>query len=285
MAGIKISALPVASTPLAGTEVLPIVQSSATVQVAVSNLTAGLSGTAGININGTVGATTATTGAFTVATLGAGTTSAPSLTTTGDTNTGVWFPAANAIAVSTDAVERMRINATGNVLIGTTTVAPATSGFGVEVDPGGAGVYTRVNIGHSATTGLGESFIRFFFNNAQIGSITQNATTTAYNTSSDYRLKDNIAPMVGALATIAQLKPVTYSWKLNGASGQGFIAHELQDIVPDCVNGVKDAVDADGKPKYQGIDTSFLVATLTAAMQEQQALIVDLTARIAALEA
>jgi hypothetical protein len=91
--------------------------------------------------------------------------------------------------------------------------------------------------------------------------------------------------MTGALAKIAQLKPCTYKWKANNSDGQGFIAHELAEVVPDCVTGEKDAVDADGNPQYQGIDTSFLVATLTAAIQEQQALITALTDRITALEA
>ena len=86
--------------------------------------------------------------------------------------------------------------------------------------------------------------------------------------------------MTGALATVAQLKPCTYTWKADGSSGQGFIAHELQSVVPDAVVGEKDAVDADGKIKPQGIDTSFLVATLTAAIQEQQAIIESLKARL-----
>lgn len=77
--------------------------------------------------------------------------------------------------------------------------------------------------------------------------------------------------MTGALAKVAALKPCTYKWKADGSEGQGFIAHELQDVVPQCVTGEKDAVDADGKPVYQGIDTSFLVATLTAAIQELKA--------------
>ena len=91
--------------------------------------------------------------------------------------------------------------------------------------------------------------------------------------------------MVGALATVAQLKPVTYKWKADGSDGQGFIAHELQAVVPDCVTGEKDAVDEEGNPKYQGIDTSFLVATLTAAIQEQQAMITALQADVQALKA
>ena len=91
--------------------------------------------------------------------------------------------------------------------------------------------------------------------------------------------------MIGALDRVQQLKPVTWAWKLNGDSGQGFIAHELAEVCPDAVHGEKDAVDADGNPKYQGVDTSFLVATLTAAIQEQQAMIEELKTKVAALEA
>ena len=125
----------------------------------------------------------------------------------------------------------------------------------------------------------------FFNDNGRVGYIGTSGTATSYNTSSDYRLKENIAPMTGALDTVLQLKPVTYKWKVDGSDGQGFIAHELQAVVPDCVTGEKDAVDAEGNPQYQGIDTSFLVATLTAAIQEQQALITQLQADVATLKA
>jgi hypothetical protein len=142
------------------------------------------------------------------------------------------------------------------------------------------------------------SFARFVYNTVGIGHIDRiGKTGVAYNTTSDYRLKENIAPMTGALTKVAQLKPCTYTWKVDGSSGQGFIAHELQAIVPEAVTGVKDAVetvddlDAEGRkigtkeiPKHQGIDTSFLVATLTAAIQEQQAIITDLKSRIEVLE-
>ena len=79
--------------------------------------------------------------------------------------------------------------------------------------------------------------IQEFFRGAgnQVGNIQANTSSVAYNTSSDYRLKDNITPMTGALAKVTQLKPVTYKWKSDGEEGQGFIAHELQAIVPDCV--------------------------------------------------
>ena len=130
----------------------------------------------------------------------------------------------------------------------------------------------------------GQSFMSFNYGSTQIGKITGNNSATTYSTSSDYRLKENILPMTGALDKVAQLKPVTYDWKAGGSS-QGFIAHELAEVCPDAVVGEKDAVNEDGTIKPQGIDTSFLVATLTAAIQEQQALITDLTARLTALEA
>jgi hypothetical protein len=115
---------------------------------------------------------------------------------------------------------------------------------------------------------------------AVVGSITFTGSATAYNTSSDYRLKNSVAPMTGALAKVAQLKPVIYKWNFDGSNGEGFIAHELAEVCPDAVTGEKDAVDEEGKPQYQGIDTSFLVATLTAAIQEQQAIIESLKARL-----
>jgi len=111
--------------------------------------------------------------------------------------------------------------------------------------------------------------------------------TVAYTTSSDYRLKENIQPMGGALAKVTALRPVTYKWKegFGKGSSQGFIAHELQSVVPEAVTGEKDAVDAEGNPVYQGIDTSFLVATLTAAIKEQQDLIVSMRDEIDSLKA
>jgi hypothetical protein len=174
---------------------------------------------------------------------------------------------------SGSATERMRITSGGNLQLGTTT-----GGYRLNVTSNGG---TTVNIRRDTNTG---GLVDFNYGATGVGSISTNGTTTAYNTSSDYRLKEDIAPMTGALAKVAALKPCTYKWKVDGSDGQGFIAHELDEVVPGCVTGEKDAVDADGNPKYQGIDTSFLVATLTAAIQEQQAIIESLTARVSALE-
>jgi len=107
--------------------------------------------------------------------------------------------------------------------------------------------------------------------NVFVGRISINATTVSYTSLSDYRLKDNIQPMTSALSKVALLKPVTYKWKMDGSDGQGFLAHELESIFPDAVTGKKDGLSEDGKPEYQGIDTSFLVATLAAAIQELKA--------------
>jgi hypothetical protein len=180
---------------------------------------------------------------------------------------------AAVITFSTTATERMRIDSTGDVAIGTATIA------GRLTVSWNSGAQQGLVLRTTAATFAGSPVVFQTSAGTTAGFISQTATpSVAYNTTSDYRLKENVQPMVGALDKIAQLNPVTYNWKSDGSDGQGFIAHELQAVVPDCVSGEKDAVDADGNPQHQGVDTSFLVATLVAAIQE-------LTARIAALEA
>jgi len=104
-----------------------------------------------------------------------------------------------------------------------------------------------------------------------VGAIYYNGTVMAYQSTSDYRLKENVAPISNALEKIGLLKPVTYTWKDNQRSGEGFLAHELQEHFPDAVSGTKDEVDEDGKPKYQGMDASFLIGTMVKAIQELKA--------------
>jgi hypothetical protein len=178
--------------------------------------------------------------------------------------------------------EYVRIDSSGNLLVGKTTTATTSLGWSFGSDRGNAkfsaGNYMIFNRDDN------DILVNFRRSDSSVGTITVNATNTAYNTSSDYRLKNTIAPMTGALAKVAALKPCTYKWNIDGSDGEGFIAHELAEVVPGCVSGEKDAVDTDGNPKYQGIDTSFLVATLTAAIQELKAIVDAQGAEIAALK-
>jgi len=211
----------------------------------------------------------------------AGAVGTPAITTSGDTNTGIFFPAADTIAFTNAGAESMRIDSGGHVFINATSAASFSAGAKFSV-LGVDGEFASVIRAPTTST---YNVISLDNPNGQVGRIQTSASAALFLTTSDYRLKEDVAPMTGALAKVAALKPVTYKWKVDGTAGQGFIAHELQEVVPDCVDGDKDAVDANGNPQYQGVDTSFLVATLTAAIQEQQALITSLTARIAALEA
>jgi hypothetical protein len=172
--------------------------------------------------------------------------------------------------------ERARIDSSGYLLINRTT--NSTSSY-VQI----YGAQPALSCESTSTGGVNQ--VLFRNPNGTVGSIGTSATSTSYNTSSDYRLKKNIAPMTGALARVAALKPVTYKWKVDGSGGEGFIAHELQAVVPDCVTGEKDAVDAEGNPVYQGIDTSFLSATLAAAIQELHQIVQAQAAEIAELKA
>jgi len=319
-------------------------------------------------------------------TVAAGAVGTPSITTAGDTNTGIFFPAADTIAFSEGGTESMRIDSSGNVLVGITSnpsglfkiVAAGTDNnnligsyntasgnAGLRLQANQAGLYLqgsgtvdplyisntssngyisfrpgsdteRVRLVSNGTLMIGTTSetpadasttkgialnnssatssqiyatgsndtcavfnragsdgatVRLRRQGSDVGNISVTGSTTTFNSTSDYRLKENVQPMTDALAKVAQLKPVTYKWKVDGSNGQGFIAHELAEVVPDCVTGKKDALDKDGNPDYQGIDTSFLVATLTAAIQELKAIndtqaetINALTARIEALE-
>ena len=117
-----------------------------------------------------------------------------------------------------------------------------------------------------------------------VGSITNTNSATAFNTSSDYRLKEDIVEMQESIERVKELKPVNFAWKLDGTRVDGFLAHEAQEVVPAAVTGTKDAVDEDGQPDYQGIDQSKIVPLLTKALQEALTKIESLEARVAALE-
>ena len=142
------------------------------------------------------------------------------------------------------------------------------------------------------------------------GTITTNASanTTAFNTSCDYRLKENLVPLADSITRLKLLKPYTFDWKKseNTSGGEGFVAHELDEVVPLAVTGEKDAmkpevlwkegdvlpegvnvgdVNRPEMPRYQNVDFGKLVPLLTGALQEAVTKIEELTTRIEVLEA
>jgi hypothetical protein len=182
--------------------------------------------------------------------------------------------------------ERMRITSGGDLLVGTTSALSQT-GRATFVGAGN-GLVTQVGNSSTAyqstnTSGTSAYYAAIFSNNGNTfstcGTIQVSGSTTSYNTSSDYRLKENVAPMTGALAKVLELNPVTYTWKVDGSAGQGFIAHELQEVAPYAVSGEKDGEE------MQGVDYGKITPLLTAALQEAIAEIQSLKARVAELEA
>lgn len=210
----------------------------------------------------------------------------------------------HAFGFATNGTEKARIDSSGNFIVGATSTSV---GERMKVVGATNVIVSRCNnssntIVTSNASGTGAYSALVFCNNGDTytgcGTISVSGSSTTYNTSSDYRLKNTVAPMTGALVKVAALKPVTYKWNSDGSDGEGFIAHELAEVCPIAVTGEKDAfeivdvkdeegnvIGTEEKPKYQGIDTSVLVAMLTAAIQEQQALITQLQADVAALKA
>ena len=171
--------------------------------------------------------------------------------------------ASNYIVLSDgDGNPRQIIDSSGNLLVGTTSGITSTNP-GLYYNKGAS-----LDIGRTGTTNVA---VMYFFNgNGNIGSITTSGSATAYNTSSDYRLKDITGTLTGYKERIMALQPKQGSWKSDGSEFRGFLAHEFANQYPTLVNGEKDAVDAEGKPIYQGMQAggSETIADLVALIQE-----------------
>lgn len=291
MSDKKISQLSAATTPLTGTEVLPIVQSSTTVQVSVANITGA----------GAYPGAFTTLSATDVTTVQAGTALLPAITTTGDTNTGIFFPTADTIAFTEGGVEAMRINSSGQVGIGKSpTVTLDVAGNSNVTNSANAGVSNFINTNASLTAqviqsittkaaGTDFTLYRGVVNNSSTvvfnvfgnGNVTN--TNNSYAGISDAKLKENIIDATSKLSDLMQVKVRNYNLKSDPSFKQiGVIAQELETIFPALVEETKDS-DVDGNDlgtTTKSVKYSIFVPMLIKAIQEQQALIQALTTRL-----
>jgi hypothetical protein len=199
-----------------------------------------------------------------------------------DTNTSIQFPGSDVITFNEGGSEVMRINSSGDVLVGCETSPSATVGGSGFIDSSNGR-----NSLYLSTLSTGSQGIAYFWNpNGLVGQIITNGSATSYATSSDYRLKENITEITDGITRVKRLNPSRFNFIADPDKiVDGFIAHEVQDIVPEAVAGEKDAVDSDGKPEYQGVDYGRITPLLTAALKEAIEKIEMLEARIAVLEA
>lgn len=183
----------------------------------------------------------------------------------------------NAMAFGTNSAERIRINENGNLLIGRTNTDSNNGGHFITSDyaffeDNGAPLF----LNRFSSDG---SIAIFRKQNSNVGDISVTGSGTSYNTSSDYRLKENVTYDWDATTRLKQLKPARFNFIVDAdTTVDGFLAHEAQAVVPEAVTGTHNEVDDDGNPVMQGIDQSKLVPLLVKTIQE-------LEARITALEA
>lgn len=148
-------------------------------------------------------------------------------------------------------------------------------------DPTGGGVIIKQN-----KVASGRYFAKFYASDGDdVGYIRSTNTVTQFSTSSDYRLKENERPILNGIELVKQLNPLYFNFKKEpNHTMQGFFAHEVQEVVPDAVNGTKDGVDENNRPIYQGIDLGYMVPCLTAAIKELIAKVEVLENELAALK-
>jgi hypothetical protein len=183
----------------------------------------------------------------------------------------------NNLKFGTNGDERMRITSSGH-LTNTASNSMPTSGSGWG--------FTEDQL-YLSTAGTSSNYaLRFYNDNGLVGSVLVNGSGVTYNTSSDYRLKENVTAISDGITRLKTLKPSRFNFKADEKTTvDGFLAHEVSSLVPEAISGTKDEVDSNNNPVYQGIDQSKLVPLLTAALQEAIAKIETLETKVAALEA
>jgi len=195
----------------------------------------------------------------------------------------------NDMRIYTNNTERMRVLSDGGVALGTTSITgggfDASTKFVIQNGTSGGECLGLQGTSTSATSM--EMVVLRDGNNTQIGTIIGNASanTTSYGTSSDYRLKENVVDVDKPIEKLKKLKPKTYNMISDPDNKlDGFLAHELGEVIPNASHGVKDAVNDDGSIKPQQVDYGLVTPLLTAALQEAVAKIETLEAKVKALE-
>ena len=194
-------------------------------------------------------------------------------------NRGIWTDSSNLLFTATyegNSTEHMRIDSSGNVLVSCTTTMDfgASDAAGVVIEASDSIAASRSG---NATLwlkrfGSDGAIVNFYKSTSAVGSISVNGSATAYNTSSDYRLKENVDYDWDATTRLKQLKPARFNFITDAdTTVDGFIAHEAQTVVPNSVMGTKDEVDEDGVDVMQSIDNSKLVQLLVKTIQELEA--------------
>jgi hypothetical protein len=177
----------------------------------------------------------------------------------------------NIVLSDGDGNPRGIFDGSGNLLVGATSKTNGDTRAAFHTTTNGC-----IETDRNSTTAYYPML--FYKNTSLVGSIYASGSSVAYNTSSDYRLKENVVGITGATTRLKQLNPVRFNFIADAdTTVDGFLAHEVQTVVPEAITGTHNEVDDDGNPVYQGIDQSKLVPLLVATIQE-------LEARIAALE-